>query len=292
MNHNQALTIQSRRAFLQRSLTIGAGLSLTSTVMPALAQNQFLTSMALGDFKLFYEDHGSGPPVFFAHGAAGTHASWWQQVPVISQYYRCITYDQRGHGYSRDIDMGPYRTAFVEDLRALMDHLGIAKASLVAQSMGGRSCLGFASKYPDRVDALIMGDTTGGYVDAEITRLRARNTMARAAFAPEFAQNHPELAFMYREISSMTFPGPRNETARTPVPDLQPIISAEIPVLFIVGEKDALVRPEVIEAMHKKMPGSEFVVVPGSGHSVYFEKAEIFNQLVLDFLNKNVDLTF
>ncbi len=292
MKNKLAFTTQNRRTFLQRSLTIGAGLCLTSTVLPALAQNQYLTSMALGDFNLFYEDHGSGPPVFFAHGAAGTHASWWQQVPVISQYYRCIAYDQRGHGFSRDIEMGPYRTAFVEDLRALMDHLGIAKASLVAQSMGGRSCLGFASKYPDRVDALIMGDTTGGYVDAEIERLRAQNTMTRAAFAPEFAQNHPELAFMYREISSMSLPGPRNENARTTVPDLQPIIDAEIPVLFIVGEKDALVRPDVIESMHKKMPGSEFVVVPGSGHSVYFEKAEIFNQLILEFLNKNVDLTF
>ncbi len=281
------LSISSRRNFLSRSLVIGTGLGMGGIAQLVSAQNQFLTPISIGDFKLYYEDHGSGPVVIFAHGAAGTHASWWQQVPVLSKSYRCITYDQRGHGYSVDKPDGPYRSAFVEDLRVLMDTLEIEKASLVAQSMGGRSCLGFAAKYPDRVESLVMGDTTGGYSDPELQALRAEFRGVRAAFAPEFAIQHPELAFLYREVSNSSLPSGRN-SVDVPMPDIQAIIEAEIPVLFIVGEKDTLAPPQVIEAMHKKMPGSKFVLVPGSGHSVYFEKAEIFNQLLLDFFAEHV----
>lgn len=287
MKITSAHPVINRRNFLSRSLLLSAGLSLGSISQLVSAQNQFLTSIAIGDFKLFYEDHGSGPAVIFAHGAAGTHASWWQQVPVLSKSYRCVTYDQRGHGFSVDSPEGPYSSAFVEDLRELMDALEIEKASLVAQSMGGRSCLGFAAKYPERVETLVMGDTTGGYTDPELQALRAEFSGVRAAFAPEFAIQHPELAFLYREVSNSSLPSARN-SVNVPMPDIQAIIDAEIPVLFIVGEKDTLAPPQVIEAMHRKMPGSKFVLVPGSGHSVYFEKAEIFNQLLLDFFAEHV----
>ena len=67
--------------------------------------------MRLGDFGLYYEVHGDGPAVVFAHGAGGTHMSWWQQVPALSRHFRCITFDHRGFGYSRDVPNGPGRGA-------------------------------------------------------------------------------------------------------------------------------------------------------------------------------------
>src|SRR5438094_6559471 len=50
--------------------------------------------------ELYYEVHGNGPAVVFAHGAGGNHLSWWQQVPVLARQYRCISFDHRGFGQS------------------------------------------------------------------------------------------------------------------------------------------------------------------------------------------------
>ena len=78
--------------------------------------------------------------------------SWWQQVAVFSKSYRCITFDHRGFGQSEDVPDGPGRHAYVDDLKALLDYLGIQDAFLVAQSMGGLSCLPFAVAYPERTE--------------------------------------------------------------------------------------------------------------------------------------------
>ena len=56
---------------------------------------------AIDGIDLYYESNGDGPAVVFAHGAGGNHLSWWQQVPVFSDCYRCVTFDHRGFGQSR-----------------------------------------------------------------------------------------------------------------------------------------------------------------------------------------------
>jgi pimeloyl-ACP methyl ester carboxylesterase len=256
------------------------------------ADDQFLTSAKIGDVDLYYEVHGEGAPVVLAHGAGGTHMSWWQQVPVLSQRHRCITIDQRTFGLSRDMKNGPGRKAFVGDLKGLLDHLGIGKTALIGQSMGGTTVLGFASAYPDRVSALIMSDTTGGYTDPEIAELRRTLPQKpRTAFAPDFPTRDPARAFLYREISAITEayngPAPAAQTPAAAPTDVRPILANRIPTLFIVGEEDQLIAPAIIEAMHKKMPGSQLAKVPGAGHSVYFEKPDEYNRLVLAFLQQH-----
>ena len=281
-----------RRRFLKQLAAATGGAALAARTVPLAADQQFLTSAKLGTFNLFYEVHGDGPAVVFAHGSGGTHMSWWQQVPVLSKDYRCVTIDHRAFGYSRDTANGPGRLAFVKDLEGLLDHLKVDKVSLVAQSMGGSTALGFASAHPERVSALIMSDTIGGYSDPEIAKLRETLGSTRTPFAPGFAQREPALAFLYREISALTLDAAQ-PAASTPAPsappptDIQPILARKVPVLFIVGEQDVLIPPPIIEAMHKKMPGSQLVKVPGAGHSVYFEKAADYNRIVGEFLRQH-----
>src|SRR5262245_52635903 len=100
---------------------------------------------------LYYEEHGSGPALVFVHGG-GNHLSWWQQVPVFSPHYRCITYDQRGYGSSTPVEPGD-PDVLAADLLALLDHLGIERACLVAQSLGGWAAWGAAARQPRRVRA-------------------------------------------------------------------------------------------------------------------------------------------
>ena len=285
----------ARRRFFQH-LTAGSGaLALAGSAMRAEAEDKFLTSAKLENFQMYFEVHGEGPALVLAHGAGGTHMSWWQQVPVLSQKYKCITIDHRTFGFSRDVKDGPGRRAFVQDLGGLLDHLGIQKAALVGQSMGGSTVLGFASSHPDRVSALIMSDTTGGYTNPEINDLRRKLAPGAAsidrAFAPDFSKREPARAFLYREISALTSaynpPPPAATGAPPPSTNIGPVLDKKIPVLFIVGEQDQLIPPPIIEAMHKSMPGSQLVKVAGAGHSVYWEKPDDYNRIVSEFLEKH-----
>src|SRR5262245_47896698 len=113
-------------------------------------------------FRLYYEDSGgTGPAVLFLHGAGGNHLSWWQQVPVFAEAYRCVTVVQRGFGRSPDVAGGPGPAALGTDAIALLDHLGIDRAALVAQSMGGRSAVSAAVHAPERFWAIVMANTVG-----------------------------------------------------------------------------------------------------------------------------------
>ncbi len=94
--------------------------------------------------RLYYEDAGgSGPTVLFLHGAGGNHLSWWQQVPVFTEEYRCVTVDQRGFGKSPDVAGGPGPAALATDALALRARgrrrpLGLLRGPRRLQSRGGR----------------------------------------------------------------------------------------------------------------------------------------------------------
>src|SRR3982074_2150056 len=113
--------------------------------------------MVKDGFRLYYEDTGgAAPTLLFLHGAGGNHLSWWQQVPVFAEEYRCVTMDQRGFGQSPDVSGGPGAAAL-----ALLDPRGIARAALVAQSMGGWAAAGAAVQAPERLWAIVMANTVG-----------------------------------------------------------------------------------------------------------------------------------
>ena len=135
--------------------------------------------MVKDGFRLCYEDTGgNGPTVLFLHGAGGNHLSWWQQVPVFAEEYRCVTVDQRGFGQSPDVAGGPGPAALATDAIALLDHLGIARAALVAQSMGGWAAVGAAVQAPERFWAIVLANTVGNLTNPEIAALRQQLTAA------------------------------------------------------------------------------------------------------------------
>ena len=263
--------------------------------------------------NLYYQEHGKGPAVVFAHGAGGNHLSWWQQVPVLSRDYRCITFDHRGWGLSLDgQDSGP--AAFVEDLHALLDHLGIERVALVAQSMGGLTCLGFTIAYPQQVWALVMGNTFSGMrrevwlaADEELrTNARAiwdrrRRDGVKRALAPGFGRREKQRAFLYKQIRLLNEEGPNRLQTEEGVQRLralerdpeaaasrEQLASIKAPVLFIGGEHDEVMPPALMEVACRLIPGARMVVLPGVGHSAYFEDPETFNRLVMEFLDSPV----
>src|SRR5439155_4516787 len=116
---------------------------------------------AVNGTDLYYESHGEGSPLVFLHGVGGNHACWYQQVPFFARHFQVITVDQRGFGHSEDRN-GLGRAGFVDDLRDLADVLGLDAISIIAQSMGGATGMGFAVSYPERTRGLVMAATLGG----------------------------------------------------------------------------------------------------------------------------------
>jgi 3-oxoadipate enol-lactonase len=249
----------------------------------------------INGIELYYEVHGEGPAVVLAHGGGGSHLSWWQQVPVLSKQFRCVSFDHRGFGSSRDLPDGPGADAFIEDLRQLLDHLGIERTALVSQSMGGWTSLGFAGRYPERVNALALCDTTAGIDDPEVARemktLSAANQgklaiVLQRAYSPDFPTREPAKCFLYQQISGLNVDVPSNLLAKLTAMRhrVEPIIEHRIPTLLLVGEEDQLTPAKTMELMTRRIPHARFVKVPGAGHSVYFERPDEFNRIMLEFL--------
>jgi 3-oxoadipate enol-lactonase len=258
-----------------------------------------MPSAKINGIDLYYEVHGTGPALLFAHGGGGNHVSWFQQVPEFSRDFRCITFDHRGFGTSRDQAEGPGPRAFVEDLRQLLDHLGVAKAALVGQSMGGWTVLGFAAAHPQRVSALVLCDTSAGLDDPEVVRAQAaglrdapRRGLAQVltrAYAADFPTRDPIRCFLYQQISGLNQHVPANLISILFNVKHRPdaIINHHVPTMLIVGEEDPLAPPKIMEQMARSIPHSRLVKVPGAGHSVYFERPEEFNRILRGFMQEN-----
>jgi 3-oxoadipate enol-lactonase len=253
-----------------------------------------MATVEIDGFSLYYEVEGEGEPLVFAHGVGGNHAHWFNQIAYFSKHYQTIVFDHRGFGNSRDPG-GPGRSRFIEDLKALLDHLGIDRATLVAQSMGGGTLVGFTAAYPERVKALVLADTVIGLKLPEA--LAAKNAKSREA-GEELSQldrvlskatrdERPTLALMYREMTSFNMVN-RHTAGGSFGPGITPaqLAATGVPVLFLVGSEDVLARPLIVRGAHELTPDSAFVEVPGSGHSVYFEDPDSFNSVVHSFLKR------
>lgn len=246
----------------------------------------------INGIRLYYESHGSGPAIVFAHGRGGNHMSWWQQVARFSGDYRCVTFDHRGWGKSRAQYGSPLRPNFLPDLIALLDYLEVEQTFLVAQSMGGYSCLEFALACPERTLGLVLGDTTGGVtapgVLAELSKTNPPKGVARS-LAPGFMAEQPALTFLYRQIRGLNPKRGKYESIsgfrRGGGRQESDFVGWRIPTLLIVGDEDTLFPPGVIAEVQKVIPGSRMEIVPGAAHSTYFEKADEFNALVSGFLS-------
>jgi 3-oxoadipate enol-lactonase len=251
----------------------------------------------INGIEFFYEVHGEGPAVVFAHGAGGNHLSWWQQIPSFAKHFRCITFDHRAFGLSRDGDGEAKRgrRAFHEDLRELLNLLEVEKAAVVAQSMGGRTAVGFSLLNPGRCTALVLAGTTGGAVDDDVRDLQDayRHTeigglpLGNRSLSPQLRERAANMEFLYRSIGRLNPPRPKDFLA--PIPgyrgsSAERLAQADFPILFLVGDHDAVTPPNIIEACHRATPGSRLAIVSDSGHSTYFEQPEQFNEIVLAFL--------
>ena len=247
--------------------------------------------------RLYFECVGAGDPLVLCHGAGGNHAIWWQQVPVFALRHTVVSWDHRGFGRSTDHARESGPAAAVQDLGAILDHLGIGPAHLVGQSMGGWTALGFALARPSGVRSLVLADTLGGISTPEVER-QQRELLARAGAASTaelgrhpalddaLGERDPARAYLYQLLGAFGEPdlariAPRLFATRHAPEDVQRL---RVPLLFVVGERDRLFPPELVRSVAARIPGTRVAELPGCGHSPYFEDPAAWNATLAAFL--------
>lgn len=247
--------------------------------------------------RIYYEVVGEGGvPLVLSHGAGGNHAVWYQQVAPFAQDRTVVTWDHRGYGRSTDRADRSGPGVAVGDLLAVLDALGIDRADLVGQSMGGWTTVGVALARPSLARTLILADTLGGFISVAIATglaLRSASTLAAAdvlgshpALGKAFSLREPERAHLYQSLGQM---GSADMAVILPrllavTHDASEAAQLTMPVLCIVGDRDPLFPPASIRALADLLPDARVVEICGCGHSPYFEEPSVWNTVTRHFL--------
>lgn len=252
---------------------------------------------------LYYEVAGQGPALVFAHGAGGNSASWYQQVPYFCQNYTTLVFDHRGFGRSRFGEDEFSTQYFADDLKDILDHAGIDKATLVCQSMGGWTGINFALAHPHRVTALVMSHTIGAISSPEIVttmqtaaegRKPDSHPFGSLALAMDLPGRDPVKAYLYQQIGrfntginlSKILSG-KGGLVNGIKPEL--LATLTMPVLFITSQQDRLIPASAVHLAADLLANAAVAHFDEVGHSSYFECAEQFNALLSDFLDAGLD---
>ena len=251
----------------------------------------------INGFQMNYQVSGraEAPPVILHHPLATTLESWGELTAALEPAYRVIRFDARGHGKS-EATPGAYRFGqLTSDVIGLMDHLGVAKARYVGLSMGGFVGQYLGLLHASRFHSLGLVSTSSSMsAGQEIwdTRIRTAaedgmptvvdGAMARWVAPKVLAGSNPALVARLRAMVLATPPVGYVgwcEAIRT-LDITSRLGEIKLPVQVIVGALDPATPPAAAEVIHKGIPGSELVVMPGVSHMLQVEEPAAFQSLI------------
>ncbi len=262
-----------------------------------------MPTVRVGDLSMYYVEAGAGDPLVLVMGLGADHLAWGFQLPAFAERYRTVAFDNRGAGQT-DAPDHPYTTRMMaEDTVGLMDRLGIERAHVLGVSMGGMIAQEIALNHPDRVRSLQLHCTLGrpdAYLWAQLAagRLQRRTLTPEAAmrsaylwlFAPETYNERPELVETILQ-ASLANPHPMSLTGFERQCDavhdhdaLDRVAAIRCPTLVSVADGDILVPPRFSRALAERIPGAELRLIEGAGHGYFWERADLFNAMCLEFV--------
>lgn len=244
--------------------------------------------------KLYYEDAGGdGTPVILVHANVGNSQSWASQVPMFTAAgLRAITFDLRTHGRSQPEPGRESEGSIAGDIAALADALGLERFYVVGTAYGAFGVLEFALQRAERLRAMVVSTSFGGLTDPGFTALRAQYVGDMTGWPEE----RKELGHTYRNADPQGVkrflaihaqnPHPSRRQALTAPNTLERLAGIMVPALIIATDEDAYAPPPVMRAFADAIPGAEFTVIEGAGHSAYWEKPVEWNDAVVGFLKR------
>ena len=243
------------------------------------------------------------PAVVLSHALATRSEVWGYQLPLLSQRFRVILYDVRGHGESEASGDCYSLEELANDVVKLLDHLAIERIAFVGISLGGMIGQVLALTAPHRLSALVLCCTGSEANEAmkanfdlriETVRLQGMEsqiepTLARW-FSLEFLQSAPRTAAWIADLIRTTSPDGFVGCCRA----LQKLNVTErlkeirVPTLLIPAEKDQGFPPSVAESIHERIHGSKLQILRGAAHLGIVEQAHSFNEILLPFLTEHL----
>lgn len=262
-----------------------------------------MPTVTVNGVEINYREAGEGFPIVLVHGYTGNSRNWALTVPVLTEHFRTISLDLRGHGQSgkptQPMDFS--LDVMASDVYGLLQYLDVSECYLVGHSMGGYVSQHLILSHPELVRALVLVDTAAEPLPArskerepllEIARSRGMN----AAFEEQLLLTPPHPAFrsqpkylaIWKELFLLTSLEAYIYCAEAMAirRDLRSELgSVNVPTLIVCGANDEPFL-EASRHMHESIRGSEFVIIPTAGHSPQFETPAGFNRLLMDFLSK------
>jgi len=257
---------------------------------------------------LYYEIAGTGFPLVLAHGYCTSMNLWRHQLPLLSQRYQVIAYDARGHGLSSAPAGQEHYTLLhlVEDMYALLRHLGISQAYIAGHSMGGATAAGFAARHPEMTRAALICNIDAGQQPSDPVADREAAETRRRGLA--FVRMRGLADYARQQIAAKTVPRFILESEAEQLRFVtryahQPLYgylgvgealpwreswlteaaqALRMPVAIIAGTDDVFHRGA--EVLHQRLPQSHFVSIQDAPHDSMNARPEAFNKGASEYL--------
>jgi 3-oxoadipate enol-lactonase len=257
--------------------------------------------IAVNGIAMHYRIDGThGPWVLFSNSLLTDLSIWDDQAAALSDRYRVLRYDHRGHGRT-EASAGPYSfTQLADDAIGLLDALSIEQAHIVGISIGGNTGAVLANRHPERVRSLTMCDCQPRSNPVSEAAWRERLETARSSglapivdsalqrwFDPDFLERDPATADRLRAMMAATsVEGYRGCVSALLRYDLRATITAlRTPALLLAGEQDGN-APEVLTALSASMLQARFQAVPDAGHISCVDGAKSVTAALSAFLDE------
>lgn len=252
--------------------------------------------------RVGYDERGQGTPLVLIHGFPLNRMIWEAQWEGLSNVARVIAPDLRGFGESEMIDAPTEVSTYADDVRELLDALGIHEPAVIAgHSMGGYVAMAYLRRYPQHVAGLVLtttkatADTMEGKAGRDknigVAKEKGADAIAEGmlpkVFSPKTYESNPELVAQAKRImQSASVPGIVGAlSAMRDRPDSTgTLLEFSQPVLIVAGADDALMSAADQENMKQAARNSTLVTLPNAGHLAPMEQPEAYNNAVTEFL--------
>ncbi|MFX0125818.1 MAG: alpha/beta fold hydrolase [Candidatus Hodarchaeota archaeon] len=266
----------------------------------------------LNDINSYYEINGEGTPFVFIQGAFVSSTMWEKQVRFFSRTFQTIIYDLRGHGKTGPTSLKKYSIdLYADDLLQLLNDLKIERPIICGISLGGMIAQVFATKYPERLSALILADTAAtitltrwDYIMRYLVgpkwlmlltlRMMGVSRFIRFSFwlgkftrSKEWLGNEEIIEYEKNEMLRLDKKEYLKIFGSLYDFKLQKLSLITVPTLVVNGEYEAKSIFKHAEKIQSLIPNCEVDFIKNAGHTSNMENPEEFNQKITDFLKKN-----
>lgn len=262
---------------------------------------------------VFYVVKGEGKPLILVHGYGAAMWVWEKQIDTLSRHYRVYALDLVGHGFSDRPKMTYTPDAYIHFFRDFMDGVGIQKATLIGNSMGGGIAWAMAALFPERIDKLILinsipPDVLDQVRNESFRTLVAIKNIPLLPYVVMASRNRNSVKWVLQEcVSNIRLITPEMVDRQYQISRIKGttwvlystfkeaegarkledrLSSIDHPTLLIWGKRDLIFPPSVGESLHQAISGSKLEIIEKGAHIPMWENPDEVNRAILSFLKE------